>query len=80
MRNRLIVLLFFGLAALGAAQPAPEAEDAALRHARQLLKTTPLIDGHNDLPREIYEYPQAPGDIEAYDLRTRRPGDRKSVV
>jgi membrane dipeptidase len=75
MRNRLSVVLFLGLAATAAAQPAPEAEDAALRHARQLLKSTPLIDGHNDLPREIFDYPKAPGDVDAYDLRTRRPGE-----
>lgn len=27
-----------------------EEEDAALRHARELLASTILVDGHNDLP------------------------------
>jgi membrane dipeptidase len=49
--------------------------DAALQHARQLLKSTPLIDGHNDLPWVIREYRQAPRDVEAYDLRKRTPHD-----
>ena len=75
MRNWLSAALLLGLAAISAARPTPEAEDSALRHARQLLKSTPLIDGHNDLPREIFDYPKAPGDVEAYDLRTHRPGE-----
>ncbi len=60
-----------------AAQPAITAapEDAALRHARALLRSTPLIDGHNDLPWAIRESQQRPGDVEAYDLRHATPGD-----
>ena len=27
--------------------------DAALEHARALLRSSPIIDGHNDLPWEI---------------------------
>jgi membrane dipeptidase len=50
------------------------ADDAALRRARQILATTPLIDGHNDLPWEIRESPKAPRDVAAYDLRSRTPG------
>jgi membrane dipeptidase len=50
-------------------------DDAALQHARQLLKSTPLIDGHNDLPWVIREYREAPRDVEAYDLRKRTPDD-----
>lgn len=48
----------------------PKAEDAALRHARELLARTPLIDGHNDLPEQIAE--QAQGDLGRYELRQRR--------
>lgn len=54
---------------------AAQTEDAALKHARQLLKTTPLIDGHNDLPWTIRSNTQAPLDVEAYDLRKRTPTD-----
>jgi membrane dipeptidase len=38
----------------------------ALEQARALLKSTPLIDGHNDLPWVIRE--EAGGDVLAYDL------------
>jgi membrane dipeptidase len=56
------------------AQSAPQKEDAALAHARAILKSTPLIDGHNDVPWEIRRNPRAPKDVEAYDLRQRTPG------
>jgi membrane dipeptidase len=46
------------------------AEDAALRHARELLGRVPLVDGHNDLPWEIRE--KARGDLSRHDLRARR--------
>jgi membrane dipeptidase len=48
-----------------------QSSDRALEHARQLLKSTPLIDGHNDLPWEIREFKTAPRDVAAYDLRGR---------
>ena len=47
--------------------------DADLAHARRLLASTILIDGHNDLPWEIRIAKGAPRDVEAYDLRTPRP-------
>lgn len=50
-----------------------QSKDRALEHARQLLKSTPLIDGHNDLPWEIREFKTAPRDVAAYDLRSRTP-------
>jgi len=48
--------------------------DVALDHARALLRTHPLIDGHNDLPWAIREHAEAPGDLDAYDLLGRTPG------
>ncbi|MCG2585619.1 dipeptidase [Massilia sp. TS11] len=62
MRSVLLPLLF-------AACSAHAADDAALRHARALLKATPLVDGHNDLPELIQNYKPAPSDLDAYDLR-----------
>jgi len=50
------------------------ADDAALRRARRILATTPLFDGHNDLPWAIRDYAKAPRDVAAYDLRSRTPG------
>lgn len=51
------------------------ADDAALRHAHALLASTPLADGHNDLPMIIADYDKAPRDIEAYDLNRTMPHD-----
>ncbi len=78
--RRLIPLATLVLGAslpLGAEGPAAaqQAEDAALRHARKLLKSTILVDGHNDLPWAIRDFPKAPMSVEAYDLRKRTPGD-----
>src|SRR5262245_2190145 len=42
--------------------------DSALAHARALLRSTPLIDGHNDLPWEM----RGKGDV---DLRQRGERD-----
>jgi membrane dipeptidase len=47
----------------------------ALEHARRLLDRHPVIDGHNDLAWVIRNDPAARGDVEAYDLRKRTPGD-----
>jgi membrane dipeptidase len=62
-----------GLAACLAALPQLAcADDAAnLRHAHALLKSTPLVDGHNDLPIIIAENKAAPADVDGYDLNHR---------
>jgi membrane dipeptidase len=59
--------------ASAAAQAPPPSPDAALAHARALLRSTPLIDGHNDLPWEIRRAGGHPMDVAAYDLRSRSP-------
>ncbi|HJR17412.1 MAG TPA: dipeptidase [Gemmatimonadales bacterium] len=51
-----------------------QSQDRALERARKLLRSTPLIDGHNDLPWEIRQLKDAPRDVAAYDLRTRTAG------
>jgi len=56
------------------ALPAAAQTDAALEHARRILRSTPLIDGHNDLPWTIREQRGAPRDVERYDLRGRVSG------
>ena len=50
-----------------------QSKDRALEHARKLLRSTPLIDGHNDLPWEIRVSKAAPRDVAAYNLRGRSP-------
>ena len=76
---RAAVLLLLALStrpfmpAPAAAQAPPPPPDAALAHARKLLRSTPLIDGHNDLPWEIRRAEGHPMDVAAYDLRTTAP-------
>ncbi len=48
--------------------------DGALAGVRELLRSTPLIDGHNDLPWRIRTQGTPPGDVAAYDLRRRTSG------
>jgi membrane dipeptidase len=60
-------------ATLGAPAPA-SAQDDAMQRVRRILQTTPLIDGHNDLPWEIRGQRAAPKDVAAYDLRKRTSG------
>lgn len=75
MRSTRLLALVAGLAAPLSGQTAakPLTGDAALAHAKALLSTTPLIDGHNDTPWEIRENKAAPHDVNAYDLRTHTP-------
>jgi membrane dipeptidase len=57
----------------GIALPSAVAEeDAALRHARALLRKVALVDGHNDTPWLIREDATSNGDVRLYDLR--QPG------
>jgi membrane dipeptidase len=73
-------LTAFRVAALGVALTLPafpaiaQTTDPHLARARRILRTTPLIDGHNDLPWAIRESKTAPRDVDAYDLRKRTPG------
>jgi membrane dipeptidase len=56
------------------AQTAGTPDDQYLARAKRILRETPLIDGHNDLPWRIREDTIARGSIDAYDLRKRTPG------
>ncbi len=49
-------------------------EDPALARARKILRSIPLIDGHNDLPWRIRAEVEPPRDVAAYDLRRRTTG------
>jgi membrane dipeptidase len=50
------------------------AKDDALEHARKLLRSAILLDGHNDLPWAVRNSRTAPMDVAAYDLRKRTAG------
>ena len=70
--KRVALLLLAGLVGLvGAAG----AQDAHIERARRVLATTPLVDGHNDLPWAIRGSELAPHDVEAdgHDLRRTTP-------
>jgi membrane dipeptidase len=69
------LLLFIGaVRPLHAQASAPAPDDQYLARAKRILRTTPLIDGHNDLPWRIREDSIARGNVDAYDLRKRTPG------
>ena len=65
-------LLLLGL--LVTAAPLAAQSDPALERARRILRSVPLIDGHNDLAWEIRHSKTAPMDGAAYDRRARTPG------
>ncbi|HEX6627362.1 MAG TPA: dipeptidase [Gemmatimonadaceae bacterium] len=57
-----------------AAQTQTQTNDVYLARAKRILRQTPLIDGHNDLPWRIREDSIARGDVNKYDLRRHTPG------
>ncbi len=61
-------------AAIAVFVAAPIHADEALEHAKQVLDRSILFDGHNDLPWAIREFKEAPGDVNAYDIRSHAPG------
>ena len=73
---RSATLVTSGLMLLGLAGSlrAQTATDPYLARAKRVLSTTPLIDGHNDLPWRIREDSIARGRVDAYNLRKRTPG------
>ena len=56
------------------AAPVGAASPRDMARALRVLRTSPVMDGHNDLPWRIREDTVRPRDVEAYDLRTRTPG------
>jgi membrane dipeptidase len=71
--RRIVHLLLVAHCAVPAVGDAQAVDHMAA--ARRVLATTPLIDGHNDLPIAVHESEAAPGDVAApaHDLRTRTP-------
>lgn len=51
-----------------------QSTDANLTRALAVLRTSPVIDGHNDLPWAVRESKTAPRNVAAYDLRQRTAG------
>jgi len=48
--------------------------DVRLAYVRRLLRRSPLVDGHNDLPWALREEKETPRDVEAYNLRRTTRG------
>jgi len=65
-------LLIFAGSGITTAHAQATARD--LERAKRILRETPLVDGHNDLPWRIREDSVARGNVGAYDLRKRTPG------
>jgi membrane dipeptidase len=66
--------LFPTLALLTALPVVARAQDPHMAKAVRVLRSTPLVDGHNDLPWAIRNARGAPRNVEAYDLTKRTPG------
>ncbi len=62
------------VAPLSAQTPSAANADPNLARAQRVLRASPVMDGHNDLPWRIREDTVAPHDVDAYDLRKRTPG------
>jgi membrane dipeptidase len=74
-----ILCIAIGAASAGA-QTTPATStappDPNLAKVMRVLRTTPLVDGHNDLPWYIRaDVKAAPRDVDAYDLRKPTPGN-----
>lgn len=77
MRRAMVLLLLAGCASAGGSgdNGGPvSGSDPHVDAARRVLRSTPLVDGHNDLPWAIRQSDTAPRNVAAYDLRTRTPG------
>lgn len=74
----LAVLGFLAAGPLGAQAATAAAKSAAadpyMARALRVLRTSPVIDGHNDLPWAVRTAKASPRDVGAYDLRTKTPG------
>ena len=56
-------------------RPVPNASsDSNMARALRVLRTAPVMDGHNDLPWRIREDTVHPRDVDAYDIVHRAPG------
>jgi membrane dipeptidase len=64
----------FAVSLVATAVGAQAPRDPYMERALRVLRTAPIVDGHNDLPWRIREDTVRPMDVEAYDLRQKTPG------
>jgi membrane dipeptidase len=74
MLIRVAIALLLVCAAFATSSADAQAADSNLARAKRILRTTPLVDGHNDLAWRIREDKHTPRDVEAYNLRHQTPG------
>ena len=70
----IILLLVLSATPLSAQGVPTTTPDRHMQAALRVLASTPLVDGHNDLPWAIRNQEEAPMDVAAYDLRHRTSG------
>ena len=70
----LLAVLLAPASSLLGQQDHPRPSDRHRELALEVLASTPLVDGHNDLPWAIRNHDEAPMDVAAYDLRRPAPG------
>ncbi|MEX0908752.1 MAG: membrane dipeptidase, partial [Gemmatimonadaceae bacterium] len=71
---RIITSCALALCLVAADRAEAQQRDRNLERVTRVLRSTPLVDGHNDLPWAIREHEMRPRDVEAYDLRLRTSG------
>ena len=69
-----LLALIAGAVPLHAQSGSQAGDSPYLARAERILRQTPLIDGHNDLPWRIREDSIARGNVDVYDLRKHTPG------
>jgi membrane dipeptidase len=74
MLIRLVLMALVACALFAPGHASAQDADANLARAKRILRTTPLIDGHNDLAWRIRGDRHTPRDVDAYDLRKTTPG------
>ncbi|HWL40812.1 MAG TPA: dipeptidase [Gemmatimonadaceae bacterium] len=70
----LVAALSIAVIVAGPTSVSAQTSDRDLARAKRILRETPLIDGHNDLPWAIREDSIARGDVASYDLRRKTRG------
>jgi membrane dipeptidase len=74
MKTRAAVVVLAMLIPPASLRAQQGSRDPNMEKARRVLASTPLFDGHNDLPWAIRENEAAPRDVTKYDLRGHAPG------
>jgi len=75
IQKRILITILLMTATITAGTDDVHAQVDPRAHAIELLKSTPLIDGHNDLPWTIRTHPWHPGSVEKFDISERQTGD-----